>query len=124
MQDKIDEAVKHFRQVLRLKPNSVAVLNRLARLSATSRDSAIYDPQQAVRLAQQACELTGYKDAGILDTLAVAYAAAGRFPEAVGMAEKALKRAKSVAQKELTEDIQNRLNLFKAGKPYVEEAEK
>ena len=124
VQDKIDEAVKHFRQVLRLKPNSVAVLNRLARLSATSRDSTIYDPQQAVLLAQQVCELTGYKEPNALDTLSVAYAAAGRFPEAVGMAEKALKRAKSVAQKELTEDIQNRLNLFKAGKPYVEEAEK
>ena len=41
------------------------------------------DGKQAVEHATLACELTKWKDAGYLDTLAVAYAEAGDFDKAV-----------------------------------------
>jgi hypothetical protein len=43
----------------------------------------------AVRLAEQTCEATDYQRAEYLETLAAAYAEAGRFDDAVGAARKA-----------------------------------
>jgi hypothetical protein len=55
-----------------------------------------------------------------LDTLAVAYAAAGKFNDAIVTAEKALNIAKTAGQENTAREIQNRLELYKAGKPYRE----
>jgi hypothetical protein len=56
----------------------------------------------------------------LLDTLAAAYAEAGRFPEAVQTAEKALAAASRWDNKTLSDGIQQRLKLYRAGKPYRE----
>jgi spermidine synthase len=53
-----------------------------------------------------------------LDTLAAAYAAAGRFAEAVAAAERAVPLAESGGQAELARRIQSRLELYRAGRPY------
>ncbi len=50
-----------------------------------------------------------------MDTLAAAYAAAGRFGEAVETAEKALVLAESANQQQLAEAIRKRLELYKTG---------
>ena len=118
--NKVNEAVTNLREALRLRPDWVRVMNNLAWLLAVHKDTESYDPQEAVRLAQRACELTEYNQPDLLDTLAVAYAAAGKFPEAVATAEKALELAQSSRQKELIEQIQNRLSLYKASHPYIE----
>jgi hypothetical protein len=55
-----------------------------------------------------------------MDTLAAAYAAAGRFAEAVETAEKAIKLATSANDKKLTLEIQKRLQLYRAGQPYID----
>ena len=57
----------------------------------------------------------------ILNTLAVAYAAEGRFKMAIETAQKALELAQSSSQKQLTENIQKHLLLFRQDKPYIEE---
>jgi hypothetical protein len=46
------------------------------------------------------------------ETLAFAYAATGRLPEAISTAEKALELALSTGQKEMAEHIRRRLLLF------------
>ena len=56
----------------------------------------------------------------MLDTLAAAYASAGKFSKAVTVAERALELAKFAKKKKLVEDIQNHLTLFKVGKAYYE----
>ena len=79
-------------------------------------------------MARRACELTEFKKYQMLDTLSVAYAAAGRFDEAVKAAEQALKLARSAeplprqgpGQADSGADIQERLELFRAGRPYRE----
>ena len=83
-------------------------------------DASIRDPNRAIELAERAAELTNYQNAGALDTLAAAYAAAGQFPKAVETAQKALELARAQQKKQLIEKIQRRLSLYKYSKPCVE----
>ena len=54
-----------------------------------------------------------------LQAEAASYAAQGRFSDATRTAEEALKLA-AAGPKRLTSEIQNRLELYKAGRPYLE----
>ena len=127
-QGRVEEAVKYYRQALRLNPNWPEVLNSLAWVHATNENTELRNGPVAVQLALRACELTGYKNANFLDTLAAAYAEAGSFRKAVRTAEMALDLAVSSGQKELVptpaagaglvEKIRGRLELYKAGKAY------
>jgi len=112
------EAVTHFTETLRVRPDWVRAMNSLAWLLATHSEDKFRNPPEAVRLAQRACELTNYKNAGFVDTLAAAYAAAGRFLDAVAAAEEALEAVASTGNKERAGKIQNRLELYRQQKPY------
>jgi tetratricopeptide (TPR) repeat protein len=107
-------------KALRVMPDQINLMNDLAWISATHKEVTFYNPQQAVKLAERACELSDYKDANMLDTLAVAYAAANRYSEATATAEKALQIAQSAGDKKLTDQIQQQLDLYKKNQPYVE----
>jgi cytochrome c-type biogenesis protein CcmH/NrfG len=62
---------------------------------------------------------TKHDDIRVLDTLAAAYAATGRFDLAVSTVQKALALASPTAQDEITKQIRKRLELYKQGKPYT-----
>jgi tetratricopeptide (TPR) repeat protein len=111
------EALAHYEQVLHLVPDSIEALNNLAWLLATREAARGGDPARAVKLAQQACELSGQEKALCLDTLAAAYAAAGRFDDAVITAERARALAESTGRAPLAKLIQDRLELYRAGQP-------
>jgi len=119
-ENKINEAVTHLKETLRRRPDWLGPMNNLAWFLATHKDSEFYDPQEAIRLAQRACKLTEYNQPNLLDTLAAAYAAAGRFPEAVATAERALALARPSQQKEMIEQIQSHVDLYKSSRPYIE----
>ena len=68
-------------------------------------------------------ELTRQKKSGYLDTLAAAYAATGRFPEAITTVEKALELTLSSENNELAEEIEGRLGLYRANQPYIEQSD-
>ena len=78
----LDKAIMHWEEALRLKPDHVNVINKLAWLLATCEDPNYRVAARAVELAERGCKLTAYKDPRLLDTLAAAYAEAGRFDEA------------------------------------------
>ncbi len=80
---RIAEALAHWRDALRLQPNDLPTLQRAARVLATCPEASIRNGSEAVALAVRAVQLSGGKDPAILDTLAAAYAEAGRFAEAV-----------------------------------------
>jgi protein O-mannosyl-transferase len=115
-----EPAIQNWTKVAELEPNNAEVLNNLAWLLATTGDVSSQDADRAVKSAKRACESTGYKDPEFVDTLAAAYASAGRFSEAIETAEKAIKLAEAAGQKELAETIQNRLEQYKASRPYHE----
>ena len=110
-------ARSHLAEAVRLKPDYVDALNDLAWILATSADAKLRDAKEALRLARHAAELTGQKDAGILETLAAAYAEAGQFPEAIKTAETAVVLCDPASQKELLTTLQNCLQLFRSGQP-------
>jgi arylsulfatase A-like enzyme/Flp pilus assembly protein TadD len=112
------EAIIHFKETLRTKPDWENPMNSLAWILATHSDSNIRDPQEALTLAQRACEIANYEDPGFLDTLAAAYATSGRFKEAVTTAEKAIQIIASGDNKKRIQKIQNRLDLYREQKPY------
>ena len=114
---RLDEARHEFEEALRAKPDWPRSQNALARILATHPDASRRNPEEAVRLADRAAELTGYEDSAILDTLAAAYAGAGQFEKAAAVAEEAIRLATDAA---LAEDIRARLSLYKSRKPYVE----
>ena len=116
----LEVAAKHFEHAVRSQPNWAESHNNLAWLRATAANSQLRDGTMAVRLAQHAAELTGRRHPKYLDTLAAAYAEAGRWPEAVATAEEAVALAKSAKHEALAAEIQSRLDLYRAAQPYRE----
>jgi spermidine synthase len=111
-------AIQNLTKAVELKPNRTDILNALAWILATIGEVSIRDANKAVEYAQRACELTKYKEPALLDTLAAAYAAAGRFNDAVTTAQRAIDEAKARVQENLVGEIQSRLELYRAGQPY------
>jgi tetratricopeptide (TPR) repeat protein len=89
-QGRMAEAIEHYRESIRLRPGAVLVANALAWLLATTDDPELRNPYLAVQLAERAARQSGERDPRILDTLAAAYADAGRHEEAAAVAERAL----------------------------------
>jgi len=118
-QGRLEQAATHLKKALQIEPDMIGPMNNLAWILATHKENRVREPDEAIRLAQRACDLTNNKRPDLLDTLAAAYAAAGRFSDAVEAAEKALKLAQSSGQNRLAEEIQKRRLLFKAGQPYI-----
>ena len=116
----VREAIAHYREALRLEPEFWPALNNLAWILAADADPANRDGPEAVRLAERACVLTGQREAGVVGTLAAAYAEAGRFAEAVTTAQRAVALAEGANQPELAARNRKLLELYRAGKAYHE----
>jgi tetratricopeptide (TPR) repeat protein len=114
---RLDEGVTHLQEAVRLRPEWPVALNDAAWILATF--GAYLHPEEAVRLAEKANDLTEDPNANMLDTLAAAYAAAGRFEQAVATARAALDRAAAEGDPLLEQEIAGRLELYRRGKPYV-----
>ena len=111
------EAAAHYRQAVELQPRYAMAHGALAWLLATSPEASRRNGAEAIEHAKRADQLYGGQPA-ILDTLAAAYAEAGRFPEAVTAARKALKLATQQHNQVLANAVQTRIALYEAGKPY------
>lgn len=112
-----EEAAEQFREALRIRPDWTPALGSIAWLEATEPEG-IRNPENAVRLATRAADLTGRQDAQVLDVLAAAYAAAERFQEATETAELA-SRIAAQSSPDLARQIEERLKLYRAGRPLV-----
>lgn len=115
------EAAARYSKAIEADPKLLSALNNLAWLLATDPDAQIRNGPRAVELAERACQLTEWKAAFLMGTLAAAYAEAGRFTDAVAMAE----RARDLARADKLEEVANKngelLELYRAGRPFREE---
>lgn len=120
MQGRPAEAVVELREALRVEPGRAAVLSNLAWLLAACPDAKVRNGTEAVKLAEQAVELSGRKDSIALDTLGAAYAEAGRFEDALRASEAALALASAQGDAAAAEAVRARMGLYRAGRAFRE----
>jgi tetratricopeptide (TPR) repeat protein len=111
-------ALLDLRGALAADPGDAFAANGLAWILATSSDPALRDPLEAVRAAEWAVDARP-DDPGLLDTLGAAYAAAGRFGDAISAAERAEQLASSRGDDALRDRIRERLASYRAGEAWV-----
>ena len=115
-----EKALSDCNEAIRINPKSGEGYQLMAELLAICPNAAHRNGQKAVEYATKACERTNWKVADCLDTLAAAYAETGDFTKAVEWQTKAISGA---VQKD-TAEFQERLDIYKSGKPYRDEPRK
>ena len=106
-----------FREVLRVEPDHIKTLNNLAWILATGRNPAFRNGAEAVQFARHLTQLRETPET--LDTLAVAYAEAGCFSEAIATAQKAVQLS-ATSDPNLSAEIQRRARRVPSRKPWRE----
>jgi len=107
-----------YDRAIELKPDYASAFNNKAWVLATARNSYIRDGQEAVRLAQEAVRLNDHPE--FRDTLAAAYAEAGRFADAVAEQERVIEMAQAAGMHDQIADFQSRLDLYRRRQAYRE----
>lgn len=109
-------AIKHYARALEIKPDFPPAMNGLAWIRATHPDVKWRDGIQAVALAERCSQITQNKMLPALNTLAAAYAEAGRFEDAIKWQVNAIE----LTPEGNRDELKTRLQLYKTRKPYRE----
>jgi tetratricopeptide (TPR) repeat protein len=112
-----DKAMADYNEAIRLDPKEALAYNGRAWLWATCPVAKYRDGKRAVESATTACELTGWKEAYMVGTLAAASAEAGDFGAAMKWQTKANGLYSDADDKKKGE---SRLKLYQEKKPYHE----
>ena len=115
------EAVQLFRDAIAAAPDWPVPLIKLAWILATSPDPQTRRPGEALILIQRATTIIGKPSAAVFDVQAASLAALGEFERAVAIAEIALASAIREGSEDVVAEIQQRLNLYRSGRPYLAE---
>jgi tetratricopeptide (TPR) repeat protein len=118
---RVDEAIPHFQKTLEISPgNSKACYNltQVAWVLATSPEASVRNGAKAVALVEQVEQFSQGRNPLVLETLAAAYAEAGRFPEAVAAAERAQRLAAQQGNASLADVLGKAIKLYQAGTPF------
>ncbi len=113
-------AVHHGREALHLDPALDSAANNLAWILATSPDPHARNPEESIRIMGRLLVEAERPDPAHLDTLAAAYAAAGRFPDAIDTATRAEKLAREEQRSAMVEQIRARLAGYREGESWIE----
>ena len=118
-ENRISDAINSYQAALRIRPNWPDAMQKLAWILATGSDlDGNGQAEESLQLAQKALVLAKQPTAEYLDTVAVSYAATGRYKEAAQVARRAAAEALTSGRKDLSDEIQSRLQLYLAGRPY------
>jgi len=120
----LDGAIELFYQAVGADPAYAPALNHFSWLRAATPDARYRDPAEAVKFGEAACKAAVESKpptifaANCLDTLAVAYARAGRFDDAVRTARRAADMARKIGYPRAAKSFEARLKLFESKQPY------
>jgi tetratricopeptide (TPR) repeat protein len=117
-QGRVAEAVAQYRKTVEFKPDAVAARDNLAWVLATCPDASVRNGGAAIAQAEEANRLVGGNNPKILCTLAAAYAEAGRFPEAVATAQRALQLATTQDNADLVTSLRTQLASYQTNAPF------
>ncbi len=119
-QGSMGKGIEHLTTAVRLNPNDLNALNNLAWILATNKIPEYRNGLKAVQLAEHAGKLTGHKHPLFLDTLAAAYAEAGRFENAKRTAQKGVELSRKAGRVKWEEGIKGRLKLYESNQAFYE----
>jgi tetratricopeptide (TPR) repeat protein len=108
------EAAREYERAIERDPNAAYAYRGAAWLLATCPQEDVRNPQSALRLAETAIRLEGRDDSIAFDTLAAAQASGGDF----AAASETLNQAIALANDNEREVYQDRLIMYKHGRPY------
>jgi spermidine synthase len=80
----------------------------------------VRNPEESIRIMERLLREAERPSPAYLDTLAAAYAAAGRFPDAIDTAARAEKLAREERRSAEAEKIRARLSRYRGGEPWIE----
>jgi tetratricopeptide (TPR) repeat protein len=113
-------AERHYRRAVQLEPTHMTSLLGLARLFS-SCTGTLRPHREASRFAERALLLPGGRTPRALSTLAAAYAAEGRYPEASAAARRGLGIADPAKSPALVEQLRAQLAAYGRGQRHCEE---
>jgi tetratricopeptide (TPR) repeat protein len=113
------KAIDDYNKALEINPEESGILNNLSWVLSTSPEDDLRNGGRALELAKKAAELTEYKEAHILSTLASAYAEMGDFETAIKWSTKAVE----LGEGEVKEQLQAELKSYEEKKPWREKQE-
>lgn len=113
-----EEGIKLLEALLAEQPGDLVAANTLAWALATSPDPRFRDGARAVELAEMCCKATNHAVVPMLDSLAAAYAEAGRFQAAIEAARRAIAAAARGPAMPDRQEREARLKLYQTGRPY------
>ena len=121
-----DDAVRALTKVVEADSEDYTSINNLAWILCTSPLDAVRNGRRAVELAERAAELTQFRRAFVLSTLAAAYAEAGDFDKAREVSKQSVEVAKAERGKtekerqELLDHLQKEWDAFSQNMPFRE----
>ena len=113
----LNDAIAEYKLAARSSPQDPLPRNNLAWLLATCADASIRNGTEAIDLASQAVQLSRAADPSCLRTLAAANAEAGRFAEAINVAQRGKEIATSQGKLQLANALQGDIALYEIGLP-------
>lgn len=119
-QHRSSEAIGHYRHALDLDPNDLGTLAWLSRVLASDINPQNRNGVEAIVLAERANTLSGGRQWFVLDTLAMAYAEAGRFELAQATITNAITAAAATVRKDEAATLEQRRQLYQSHRPYRE----
>lgn len=117
-QDQWEEAVAEYLRALETMPTLLSAIVNLAWLRASAPDAVVRDADHAIALAERAADLTDRRNFIVMDTLGAAYAAAGRFDDAIAAANTAIALAQAEGDSAAVEPIRARVTMYLTYRPF------
>ena len=114
------EAANSYERALQVVPGWVEGLQKLAWIRATHPDPGVRNSSQALATVNRLRARVGERSPAVMDTYAAALAEAGKFPEALVAAKKALQLAKDTKNETLAREIERRIELYSNNQAYRE----
>ena len=109
----IERAISEWEEAIRLQPDNIDALNNLTWVLAMPRGNGSENGAKALSLAQRLQELAGNDNPKTLRTIAAAYAANGKFAEALKDAEQGARLAREQGDAALAEALEGDLSTYR-----------
>ncbi|MBF0433232.1 MAG: tetratricopeptide repeat protein [Fibrobacteria bacterium] len=114
------EAIISYKKAIAFNPKHYWAMNKLAHIYLLSEDPSIHSIDKAFAMAKNACELSYYRQASVIKTLAMVYSEQRKFSKAVEIAMDASRLAEQNDDLVLATKIKNEIALYKQQKSITE----